>query len=120
MPIVLDHMIVPARDKDAAAAFFARIFGLGAPRASGHFTAVRVNDTLTLDFDSDTGFGIHHYAFKVGDGDFDAIFARLKTEDIPYGSMPFAAEDLRVNTDDGGRRVYFKDPSGHLLEIMTR
>lgn len=120
MPIVLDHTIVPAHDQEESAAFFARIFELSPPTANGHFTAVRVNADLTLDFDTDTGFGVHHYAFKIGDADFEAIFARLKNEGVPYGSLPSAPENGRINTGGGGRRLYFKDPSGHVLEITTR
>lgn len=121
MTIELDHMIVPAHDKDVAAQFFARIFGVqrddGAP---SHFAAVRVNDRLTLDFDTDTGFAAHHYAFKVSEAEFDAIFSRIKDEGLTYGSGPFTPDDMRINHRGGGRGVYFHDPSGHLLELLTR
>ena len=119
MGIELDHTIVPARDKVASAEFFARIFGLRYDGAVSHFAPVEVNDRLTLDFDQSDEFEIHHYAFKVGDGEFDAIFARIGSEGIVYGSGPFSLDDMQINRRGGGRGVYFRDPSGHILEILT-
>jgi catechol 2,3-dioxygenase-like lactoylglutathione lyase family enzyme len=119
MTIVLDHTIVPARDKEASARFFARIFGLRYEGAVAHFAPVRVNETLTLDFDTDEGFRPRHLAFKVDPPEFDAIFARLRAEGIPYGSGPFSADDMIVADHAGARRVYFRDPAGHLLEVLT-
>ena len=63
--------------------------------------------------------GPHHYAFKVSDGEFDAIFGRLQAEGIPYGSGPYRLEDMQINHRNGGR-VYFRDPDGHILEILTK
>ena len=120
MAITLDHTIVPSRDKTASAAFFARIFGLEPEAPMGHFAPVRVNDTLTLDFDNREQFESHHYAFHVSDQEFDAIFERVKAGGIPYGSQPFAVDDMEINTRRGGRGFYFKDPDGHVLELLTR
>ncbi len=64
MTIALDHTIVPARDKEESARFFARIFGLTYDGPHSHFAPVKVNDTLTLDFDNETEFDRHHYAFR--------------------------------------------------------
>jgi catechol 2,3-dioxygenase-like lactoylglutathione lyase family enzyme len=87
--IELNHTIVPARDKVKAAKFFARILGLSFDEsAAGHFAPVRVNDSLTLDFADGDEFESHHYAFKVSEADFDAMFDRIKAESIPYGSSP--------------------------------
>jgi len=119
MAIELDHTIVPARDKDKAARFFARIFGLDYDGPGSHFAPVRVNDRLTLDFDDDSDFDHHHYAFRVSEQDFDAIFGRFKEEGIPYGSGPYKADDMEINHRGGGRGVYFRDPDDHLLEILT-
>jgi catechol 2,3-dioxygenase-like lactoylglutathione lyase family enzyme len=120
MAITLNHTIVPARDKEASAKFFAHVFGLKYEGATGHFAPVRVNETLTLDFDNWDSFEMHHYAFQVSDPEFDAIFGRVKETGIPYGSGPFAQEDMQINTRRGGRGVYFKDPNGHLFELLTR
>lgn len=119
MAILLDHTIVPARDKDESAKFFARIFGLAYEGSDGHFAPVRVNDELTFDFDNWDKFESHHYAFKVSEADFDAIFARVRAEGLRYGSGPFSAEDMTINHRGGGRGFYFRDPNGHLLEVLT-
>jgi|SRR5213594_3021094 len=128
MAIHLDHTIVPAKDKVASAQFFAEIFGLKVRK--GHFAEVQVNDRLTLDFgDEPELWGgpsfdpktrqSHHYAFHVSDGEFDAIFERVKAKGLPYGSGPFNHTDGRMYTRRGGRGFYFEDPNGHLLEVMT-
>ena len=120
MTIILNHTIVPARDKMAAARFFASIFGLDFnEQKSGHFAPVRVNETLTLLFDEDTSFDSHHYAFHVNDAEFDAIFERIKKAGLAYGSAPWSLEDGKLNDWNGGRGVYFKELNGHLLELMT-
>ncbi len=121
MSIVLDHTIVPARDMERAARFYARIFGLTYEGPSGPFAPVRVNATLTLDFDDRSPtFDVHHYAFRVSDEVFDAIFARVQAEGIPYGSFPWSRTDGQLNLDGGGRLFYFEDPDGHVLEAFTR
>jgi len=119
MTIVLDHTIVPAHDKEASAQFFARIFGLKYDAGASHFAAVRVNDTLTLDFADRSTFEGHHYAFRVSEAEFDAIFGRIREGGLPYGSGPFALEDMEINHWGGGRGVYFRDPNGHVLELLT-
>ncbi len=97
MAIELDHTIVPSRDKVAAAEFFARIFGLDYDGAHGHFAPVKVNDRLTLDFDNETEFERHHYAFKVSEAEFDAIFGRVQAEGVVYGSLPGQFDDMKIN-----------------------
>jgi catechol 2,3-dioxygenase-like lactoylglutathione lyase family enzyme len=128
MTIRLDHTIVPAKDKMVSAEFFAEIFGLTAE--PGYFAQVRVNDTLTLDFadeaepwggpgfDPTSGRSLH-YAFHVSDAEFDAIFSRMRAKGIAYGSEPDNHTDGQINTRRGGRGLYFEDPYGHLLELMT-
>ena len=119
MAIHLDHTIVPARDKEASARFFARIFGLRYEGPVSHFAPVRINDELTLDFDERDDFERHHYAFKVGEDEFDAIFARVRAAGIPYGSGPRSADDMEINHRGGGRGFYFREANGHLLEVLT-
>jgi catechol 2,3-dioxygenase-like lactoylglutathione lyase family enzyme len=119
MAIELDHTIVPAHDKVGSAKFFARIFGLSYDGEISHFAPVRVNDSLTLDFDNSSEFQSHHYAFKVSEEEFDQIFGRIEEARIPYGSGPRVVEDMRINHRGGGRGVYFRDPNGHILELLT-
>jgi catechol 2,3-dioxygenase-like lactoylglutathione lyase family enzyme len=104
MTITLNHTIVPARDKAAAAKFFADIFGLeGGP--SGHFAPVRINNSLTLLFDNDDTFESHHLAFHVSDREFDAIFERIKQAKIAFGSAPWNLDDGKLN--DGAAAAVF-------------
>ena len=120
MAITLNHTIVPARDKEASARWFAKIFGLTYSGAAGHFAPVAVNHTLTLDFDNREQFESHHYAFHVNEEEFDAIFGRIQAEGIPYGSGPRSLDDMTINHRRGGRGVYFVDADGHILELLTR
>jgi catechol 2,3-dioxygenase-like lactoylglutathione lyase family enzyme len=118
--VTLNHTIVPSRDKEAAARFFARVFGMRYDGPHGPFAPVRVNDTLTLDFgDAPEPVPVQHYAFHVGEAEFDAILGRVKEAGLAFGSTPWSLEDGRLNDWNGGRGVYFKDPDGHLLELMT-
>jgi catechol 2,3-dioxygenase-like lactoylglutathione lyase family enzyme len=120
MAITLNHTIVPARDKEASARFFAEIFGLKYDGPASHFAPVQVNRDLTLDFDNADSFEQHHYAFHVSDEEFDAIFKRVQEVGIPWGSDPWSMENRRLNSRQGGRGVYFRDPNGHVLELLTR
>lgn len=119
MAITLNHTIVPSLDKVESARFYSRIFGFEYIGEFSHFIVVRVNDTLSLDFDNKEKFEPHHYAFKVAEREFDEIFERLKAENIRYGSGPSNAENMDINHNNGGRGVYFRDPAGHLLEMLT-
>jgi catechol 2,3-dioxygenase-like lactoylglutathione lyase family enzyme len=121
MPIELNHTIVPARDKEESARFYARMFGFEYAGPVGHFAPVEIrSQSLTLDFDSNESFEPGHYAFKVSEAEFDAIFARILEAGLAYGSEPFAAGNMQINHWNGGRGVYFRDPGGHLLELLTR
>ena len=116
----LDHTIVPAKNKVASAEFFAKVMGLKYEGAMGHFAPVRINDTLTMDFDNREAFESHHYAFMVSDEEFDAIFNRVKADGIVYGSQPWSIDNMQINQRKDGRGFYFKDPDGHNMEVMTK
>jgi catechol 2,3-dioxygenase-like lactoylglutathione lyase family enzyme len=118
MTITLNHTIVPARDKAAAAKFFAHIFGLKRGR-SHYFAPVKVNKALTLLFDDDDKFESHHYAFHVSNREFDTILRRVKAAKVAFGSAPWSLDDGKLDDWGGGRGVYFRDPNGHVLELMT-
>jgi catechol 2,3-dioxygenase-like lactoylglutathione lyase family enzyme len=121
MTIKLNHTIVHARDKRVSAEFMADILGLGRPVAFGPFLGVVTANDVTLDFlETDEEFIVEHYAFLVSDGEFDEIFGRIQQRKLSYWADPARQQSNRINTRDGGRGVYFEDPSGHLLEILTR
>lgn len=86
----------------------------------GPFCPVYVNDGLTLDFDQADGpFPAQHYCFRVSDAEFDGIVARIRTRGIAYRSTPHGPVDMRVNTQRGGRIVYWNEPDGHVWEALT-
>ena len=119
MEITLNHTIVPSYDKVKSTEFYARIFGFKYIGKFARFIVIRVNKTLCLDFSNSDKFEPHHYAFKVSEQDFDTIFERLNTENIIHGSGPYNPDDMKINHDNDGRGVYFRDANGHLLEILT-
>ncbi|HSA89147.1 MAG TPA: VOC family protein [Burkholderiales bacterium] len=120
--IKLNHTIVSARDKRASAAFLTEILGLREPPvAFGPFMCVQLGNEVTLDFCDDEGEIVsQHYAFLVGEKDFDQIFGRIQERKLDYWADPEREKPGEVYTWNGGRGVYFLDPSGHFLEIHTR
>lgn len=121
MPIELNHTIVYSRDKRASADFLTGLFDLPSATAWGPFLAVAASNDVTLDFLDTTGdIAEQHYCFLVGEDEFDAIFGRIQAQGIPYFADPGHREVGEINTHDGGRGLYFGDPSGHNLEIITR
>ncbi|MEN3352642.1 MAG: hypothetical protein V7640_800 [Betaproteobacteria bacterium] len=121
MTAKLNHTIVYVRDKHASAAFLSEILGLPAAVAFGPFMAVQAGNEVTLDFmDADEDVTPQHYAFLITESEFDEIFARIRKRKLPYWADPAQEQQNRINTRDGGRGIYFEDPSGHLLEILTR
>jgi catechol 2,3-dioxygenase-like lactoylglutathione lyase family enzyme len=121
MAVQLNHTIVAAQDRYAAAGFLAGILGLPAPKPFGPFMTVEVDNDVTLDFmDTDDEIVPQHYAFLVSEAEFDEIFGRIRERGLPYWADPFHNQQGEINTHDGGRGVYFDDPNGHNLEIITR
>jgi catechol 2,3-dioxygenase-like lactoylglutathione lyase family enzyme len=122
MTIKLNHTIVHSKDPRAAADFFAALFGLPAPKPFGPFLDVEVGNEVTLAFLDADGMEIQmqHYAFLVSEKEFDQIFGRIKERKLDYWADPGQKEKRRINHHFGGRGVYFKDLSGHLLEIITK
>lgn len=121
MPIELNHTIVHARDAQASAAFLADLLGRGAPVRFGPFHAVALDNRVTLDFiRTDDELTIEHYAFLVSEEEFDQIFGRIQARGLPYWADPAHKQPGSINHRDGGRGVYWNDPNGHYLEIITR
>ncbi len=124
MAVVLDHTIVPVNDRAEAVEFYSRIFGFEDLGEVGPFLAVRVNDSLNLDFRQSDDFRSIHYAFAMESDEFEAAFDRIKESGIPFGDSPRAQDNMQgpgvtAGAQGDGKAVYFKDPSGHVLEIKT-
>ena len=121
MTVQLDHTIVSARDSKASATFLAVILGLPPPTRFGPFQVVKLDNGVSLDFiDTDEAFIVEHYAFLISEAGFDEIFGRIRARDLSYWADPGRSRPGEINHRDGGRGVYFEDPDGHLLEILTR
>ena len=121
MAVQLNHTIVAVRDKQESATFLSEILGVGEPVPFGPFLVVQVDNDVSLDFADDHG-PVHpqHYAFLVDEGRFDEIFGRIRERGLDYWADPSRNRPGETNTNDGGRGVYWEDPSGHFLEIITR
>jgi len=121
MAVALNHTIVHARDKRASAEFYASVFGLGAPEPFGPFLDVQTANGVTLAFfETQDPFEPQHYAFLVSEAEFDQIFGRVKARGLAFWADPARKQPGQANTHFGGRGVYFEDPGGHFLEIITR
>lgn len=122
MAVELNHTIVSSRSREESAAFWAEILGLAPPVPFGPFLEVMVENGLTFDFaDADEDdIASQHYAFLITEPEFDAIFGRILEREVPHWADPGRRRPSEINHNDGGRGVYFEDPSGHFLEIITR
>jgi catechol 2,3-dioxygenase-like lactoylglutathione lyase family enzyme len=120
MPVQLNHTIVAARDRHASAAFLTEILGLEPPTTYGPFAVVELANGVSLDFIDDPEIHQRHYAFLVSEDEFDEIFGRIRARGLDYWADPFDRQPGEINTNDGGRGVYWYDPNGHKLEIITR
>ena len=121
MAVQLNHTIVLARDNTASATFMAEMLGLKPPRPYGPFMEVATENGVSLDFMT---AGEHitpqHYAFLISEDEFDDVYGRIIDRKLPHWADPHQTQPNAINHHDGGRGVYFPDPDGHLLEVITR
>jgi len=121
MSVQFNHVLIFAKDKHESAHFLTDLLGLSDPTPAGFFLAVDLDNAVTLHFgEPGVEFISQHYAFLVSDDDFDAIFARMNERGMTYWADPRQKLVGEINTNHGGRGVYFMDPSGHGLEVITR
>ena len=121
MAIQFNHTILYAHDSEASAKFLAEMLGLSAPARWGPFVVLKTDNGTNLDFmDTDGEITSQHYAFLVEESDFDAIFERIRARKLAYLADPGQTQPNQINHRDGGRGLYFEDPNGHFLEIITR
>ena len=121
LSIELDHILVPVRDRVASARLLASLLGVPwAETGVGPFSPVYVNDGLTLDFDqADSAYPIQHYCFRVSEKEFEAILGRIRAAGIKYRSTVHGPVDMKVDTQHGGRIVYWNEPDVHQWELLT-
>ena len=121
MPAQLNHTIVWCSDRHRSSAFLAEVLGLPPPRTFLHFEIVDAANGVSLDFmEKDGPIALQHYAFLVGDAEFDAGMARIRARDLTFWADPARSQPGEINRHWGGRGVYFEDPDGHLLELITK
>ncbi|WP_432157504.1 VOC family protein [Streptomyces sp. bgisy153] len=123
MSVEFNHTIVLSHDRERSARFLAGILGLEVGEPAGMFLPVATANGVTLDFatvDTDVPVPVQHYAFLVSEEEFDGVLARLVADGVPVQADPAGRHPGRINRNDGGRGVYFRDPAGHGLEVLTR
>lgn len=121
MSVQLNHTIVWCRDQQASATFLAEMLGRPAPVRFGPFHVVALDNGASLDFHQQDGkIAMQHYAFLISEEMFDAVYGRIRSRGLDHWADPGRTEAGAINHHDGGRGVYFRDPDGHLLEVITR
>ncbi|MEU7481083.1 VOC family protein [Lentzea sp. NPDC042327] len=121
MPVQLNHTIVHATDQERSARFLTDLLGLPAPVRFGPFLVVEVANGVSLDYVTAPGpIAEQHYAFLVTEDEFDEVFGRIREQGLEHWADPFRSRPGEINRNDGGRGVYWSDPDGHTLEIITR
>ncbi|HZR82816.1 MAG TPA: VOC family protein [Candidatus Binatia bacterium] len=121
MSVQLNHTIVWCRDKQKSAAFLTEILALPPPTRFGPFLVVPTANGVSLDFhDVEGDIASQHYAFLIGEREFDGVFARVRDRGLAYWADPMQSRPNEINHRDGGRGFYFEDPDGHFLEVLTR
>ena len=122
MTIQFNHTLVACRDRKHSSDFMAEMLGLPEPTPFGVFLCVDLENGVSLDF-IETGeheVRPQHYAFLISEEEFDQVYGRIREKAIEHWADPFRKRSAEINTNDGGRGVYFCDPDGHLLEVLTR
>ena len=122
MSVQLNHTIVWVHDKEESAEFYASVLGLPPAKPFFHFLVVAMDNSVSLDLyekGRDAEISLQHYAFLVSEGEFDEIFGRIQERRLEYWADPGRTQPGEINRYFGGRGVYFMDPNGHLLEVIT-
>jgi catechol 2,3-dioxygenase-like lactoylglutathione lyase family enzyme len=121
MTVRLHHTIVWCRDKKVSAGFLTEMLGRPPATTFGPFLVVEVDNGTSLDYhDTDDEIRPQHYAFLIDEHDFDAVYGRITARGLDHWADPAKSRAGEINHNDGGRGVYFEDPDGHFLEVITR
>jgi catechol 2,3-dioxygenase-like lactoylglutathione lyase family enzyme len=119
--VQLNHTIVWCRDQELSAHFMAEMLGLEKPYRFGPFLIVEPANGVSLDFhEVDGEVQSQHYAFLISEEEFDEVFGRIQQRGLDYWADPGCSRPGEINRHDGGRGVYWNDPDGHFLEVITR
>jgi catechol 2,3-dioxygenase-like lactoylglutathione lyase family enzyme len=119
--VQLNHTIVWCTDRERSAAFATDILGLAPAVSFGPFLVVELENNVSIDYhQTDDPVAPQHYAFLISEEEFDQVHGRIVERDLDYWADPGCHQDRQINRHDGGRGVYFADPDGHLLEVLTR
>jgi catechol 2,3-dioxygenase-like lactoylglutathione lyase family enzyme len=119
MTVLLNHTIVHATDRAATAEHLTGVLGLPAAASYGPFLVVELGNEVSLAVLEVDRVHAQHYAFLVGDEEFDAIHGRIVERGLDFWADPFEQRPGETNTNDGGRGLYWNAPDGHKLEILT-
>ncbi|MCP1479600.1 catechol 2,3-dioxygenase-like lactoylglutathione lyase family enzyme [Pseudomonas chlororaphis] len=121
MSVQLNHTIVWCRDKQGSADFLVQVLGLPPPVPFGPMLVVQLDNGVSLDYyDNDPPIASQHYAFLVAADDFEPILQRIRQRGLAFWADPGKQRANEINRHEGGRRVYFDDPDGHLLEVFSQ
>jgi catechol 2,3-dioxygenase-like lactoylglutathione lyase family enzyme len=121
MTVELNHTIIWCSDKLRSSAFLSEMLGRPAPKPFHQFMVVDLDNGVSLDFMEKQGaVSPQHYAFLIGEADFDGVYERIRARGLEHWADPARTRAGEINRHDGGRGVYFPDPDGHLLEVITR
>jgi catechol 2,3-dioxygenase-like lactoylglutathione lyase family enzyme len=119
--VQLNHTIVWCTDRERSAAFATDILGLAPAVPFGPFLVVELENNVSIDYhQTDDRVAAQHYAFLISEEEFDQVHGRIIERDLDYWADPGCHQHRQINRHDGGRGVYFADPDGHLLEVLTR
>ena len=121
MPATFNHTIIASQDRTVSARFYRDLLEAAEAPSWGLFTNLTLDDGVLLQFaEPPVEIQMQHYAFLVDDELFDRAYARLLERGIEHWADPRMSRPGEVNTEHGGRGVYFKDPAGHAVELITR
>ncbi len=121
MTVTFNHTIIAAKDRRESARFYRELLEIPEAPSWGPFTNIQLPDGVLLQFaEPPMEIQMQHYAFLLDDAAFDRAYARLRDRGIEHWADPQMRRPREINNEHGGRGVYFKDPAGHLIELITR
>ncbi|MFI9510172.1 VOC family protein [Nocardia sp. NPDC052566] len=123
LSVQFNHTIVGCKDHRVTAEFWSDILGSALGAEWGHFIPLNTGNGVTFDFANVPSFITEiqpqHYAFLVSEEEFDAAYAKIRRYKLDYWADPRKQGVNEINHNDGGRGIYFEDPNGHYLELIT-